>query len=119
VLLPERLHQLKQKQVVGPANLVVEVVSPGSQRQDRVEKYREYELGGVTEYWLIDLPRHEHSFFQLSDEGLYEAHDPDTNGIYHSRVLNRLLFPVDILWRETLPTIDETLDMFKTMLRET
>ena len=117
VLLPERLHQLKRKEVIGPANLVVEIVSPGSKRQDKVEKYREYELGGVPEYWIIDPEKHEPSFFQLNEAGLYEAREPDENGLYHSRSLSRLTLPVDVLWRETLPGVSETLRMVDDMLK--
>ncbi|HEX2908971.1 MAG TPA: Uma2 family endonuclease [Phototrophicaceae bacterium] len=117
VLLPERLPQLKRNEVVGPANLVVEIVSPGSQRQDRVDKYREYELGGVPEYWLIDPAKHEVLFFHLTDMGIYEMGAPDATGHYRAYVLKRLWLPVDILWREQLPGIAETLRLVEAMLQ--
>lgn len=34
--------------------LVVEVLSPGSQRHDRLTKRRYYQRGGVPEYWIVD-----------------------------------------------------------------
>ncbi len=118
VLLPERQHQLQQNQVLGAANLVVEVVSPGSQRQDRVEKYREYELGGVPEYWILDPTKDEMLFYQLNEAGLYEAREVDSKGVYHSRSLPFLHFPVEILMREALPTVDEIIVIIKAMLEE-
>jgi Uma2 family endonuclease len=118
VLLPEMQHQLQQNQVVGPANLVVEVVSPGSKRQDRVEKYREYELGGVPEYWILDPTKDEVLFYQLNEAGIYEAQEADSEGVYHSRSLSLLHIPVEIFRREELPTVDEIIVMIKAMLEE-
>jgi Uma2 family endonuclease len=116
VLLPDRLHQLKQNQVVGPANLVVGVVSPGSKRQDRIEKYREYELGGVPEYWILDPTKDETLFYQLNEAGVYEAIEADSMGIYRSRSLKYLRFPADMFMHQELPSVDEIIVMVKAML---
>ena len=48
-----RLHII-QEQVRGAADLVAEVISPGSRHRDRIEKRDLYEQHGVKEYWLID-----------------------------------------------------------------
>jgi Uma2 family endonuclease len=58
----ERLHLSQENYMDGPADLVVEIVSPESRKRDRVQKLKEYEEGGVREYWLLDpmpdiLPR--------------------------------------------------------------
>ena len=37
----------------GPPDLAVEVLSPSSQRHDRVRKLRLYAASGVREYWLV------------------------------------------------------------------
>ena len=39
---------------VWPPSLVVEVVSPGSEGRDYVEKREEYLRAGVLEYWILD-----------------------------------------------------------------
>ena len=117
VLLPDRLGQIAKNQVIGPANLVVEIISPGNQRTDIVDKRREYELGGVPEYWIIDHEHQKTLFLQLNADGLYDEVLPDTKGVYCSRSLNRLCFPVDILWRENLPGIAETMQMVTDMLK--
>ena len=42
------------EQYFGVPDLVVEVVSPGTWRADRVEKMVEYARAGVQEYWIVD-----------------------------------------------------------------
>lgn len=115
VLLEDRLHQLHDNEVVGPANLVIEVVSPGNRRTDEIDKRREYELGGVDEYWILDFERSRVTFLQLAASGVYEEALPDAAGIFHSRVLPGLRLPVTLLWRDPLPTVVETVDVVRGM----
>jgi Uma2 family endonuclease len=117
ILLPDRVGQLKKNQVIGPASLVIEIVSPGSQRQDREDKKREYELGGVPEYWLFDPGKTQALFYQLSAEGLYEAIEPDENGIYHSRSIPGLKLDVALLWHDELPGYSEIGRLVEAMLK--
>jgi Uma2 family endonuclease len=117
VLLPDRLEYLQATQVAGPANLVVEVVSPESVGRDRGAKFREYEEGGVQEYWILDPERKEPLFYVLGDDGLFHSRLPE-NGVYTSHVLPKLKLRVELLWQETLPTSPEVVEMVKQMLVE-
>ena len=49
----ERLGIIKER-IMGAADLVAEVISPGSRRRDRIDKRDLYEQHDVREYWLID-----------------------------------------------------------------
>ena len=49
----ERLGIITER-IMGAADLVAEVISPGSRRRDRIDKRDLYEQHGVQEYWLID-----------------------------------------------------------------
>ncbi|HXF05069.1 MAG TPA: Uma2 family endonuclease [Blastocatellia bacterium] len=42
------------EQVFGPPDLVAEVISPGTRRIDRDDKFVEYARAGISEYWLVD-----------------------------------------------------------------
>ena len=48
----------EEKRLVGAPDLVVEVLSPGTAKYDRQEKYQAYQQHGVREYWIVD-PAHE------------------------------------------------------------
>jgi Uma2 family endonuclease len=109
----ERLAHLKQNYLDGPADLVVEVVSPESATRDRVEKYREYQQGGVREYWLIDPTQKGAEFFTLGKDGAYHPNLPDENGIYRSTVIPELWLKPAWLWQDPLPLITDILREWK------
>jgi Uma2 family endonuclease len=94
------------QRVDGPADLVVEIVSADSVRRDRLEKFAEYALAGVPEYWLLDpRPGHQREdFFRLTDEGIYEPIEPDAGGRVHSRALPG--FWLDPAWLRQDPLPD-------------
>lgn len=99
------LERLGEKRFDGAPDLVVEIVSAGSVREDKVRKFDEYEQAGVAEYWLIDpRPRQETAeFFQRSEDGIYHPADIGSDGVYQSRVLPHFWLNVDWLWQEPLP----------------
>jgi Uma2 family endonuclease len=118
IVLPEHRSFIKENQIDGPADIVVEIVSPDSQRQDRIEKYAEYEKGGVREYWIIDPTRNEALFYQRNELGIYELAAPDQIGLYHSRVLSRLYFEIALLWQEFPPSGPEITRLVEAMLSQ-
>lgn len=96
--------RLKKNHLEGPADLVVEIISPGSQSVDRGEKYFEYETGGVKEYWLIDPLRKQAEFYVLGRDGVYHLSAVE-DGIFHSTVLKGLWLKVAWLWKNPRPSV--------------
>lgn len=108
---------VEEKQVVGVADLVVEVVSEGSERTDRIQKFLEYEKAGVKEYWIIDFRRKDAQFWVLK-EGVYAEQLPNETGIYHSTILTGFYFDITTLWQNPLPDSIAIYDMVQAMLKK-
>jgi Uma2 family endonuclease len=98
-------ERLTAQRLLGPADLVVEVISSESARRDRTDKFYEYEEAGITEYLLIDprAGKGRVDFYRLAEEGKYLAILPDREGRYHSTVLPGFWFHPSWLWQETTP----------------
>ena len=111
LLFVARAHQdrLKETYLDGPADLVVEIVSPESRGHDRGEKFYEYEQAGIPEYWLIDPETRRAEFYQRGATGHYHLVPPDVQGRYRSAVLTGFWLKVEWLWQEPLPAVEEVL----------
>ena len=105
----EHLERLKETYLDGPADLVVEIISPESLERDRGARFAEYEAGGIPEYWLLDPLRRWAEFYQLGEEGRYEIAFAGREGVYHSERLPGFWLRVEWLWQEPLPAIEDVL----------
>jgi Uma2 family endonuclease len=107
----ENLSRLTPERLEGPADLVVEILSPSSAFRDRVEKFKEYQEAGIPEYWTIDPdPAHRQAaFYQRSAAGKYQEGPLDAEGRYHSLALPGFWLNPAWLWREPLPKAEEVL----------
>jgi Uma2 family endonuclease len=111
VVLNENTHRIKATYVEGPADIVVEIVSPESTDRDRGTKLSEYEAAEVPEYWLIDPLRTEANVYRLGDDGRYHPLPRDSEGRLASQVLPGFALHPDLLWREELPTGNELVEL--------
>lgn len=66
----DRLGIVAERGVEGAPDLVVEVLSPGTARRDRVRKLNAYARHGVRHYWLMDPEARTLEAFDLA-EGAY------------------------------------------------
>jgi Uma2 family endonuclease len=93
----ENLRRVRDTSVEGPADLVVEVISPESRTRDTIDKFREYEAGGIPEYWIVDPYQQTVQFFQLDDAGRYRE-AAAAEGVYRSRVIEGFWLRTAWLW---------------------
>jgi Uma2 family endonuclease len=97
----EHADRLTEARVVGPPDLVVEVVSRDSVKRDRSDKYHEYRDAGVREYWVID-PRdgqRRADFFALDEAGEYHLFATEEDARVESRVLPGFWLHPEWLWQ--------------------
>jgi len=66
-----RKHIVTSRGIEGPPDLVVEVLSPSSQKRDRLKKRAVYEKYGVPEYWIVDPETQTLEQFHLDEHGKY------------------------------------------------
>ena len=67
---------------------------------DRVTKFREYEEGGVREYWLIDPAHRRAEFYRRSRGGRFVSMPVDGDGVFRSVVMRGLWPKVEWLWEQ-------------------
>jgi Uma2 family endonuclease len=107
-VLKEHFDRIRDLFVEGPADLVIEIVSPSSVGRDYVEKFREYEAARVPEYWVLDPDRREASFFVL--EGTrFERATVGSDGVYRSPAVAGLALRPAWFWEQ--PSLREMLEL--------
>lgn len=117
IVLNENLARLTQTYLDGPADICIEISSPGTEDTDRGDKFLEYEKGGVGEYWLFDPRRREALFYRLNADGLNEQQRPDVDGNYRTSLLPNLVLHVPTLWLESLPDYLAIMNAIQEMLK--
>lgn len=67
----DRLNIIHHNGIFGSPDLCVEIISPSSASEDRVEKFALYQKHGVANYWLVDQhPKMVEAF--VLKEGVYQ-----------------------------------------------
>ena len=67
-------NKIRPDGVHGAPDLVVEVLSPGTAKNDKGKKYRMYEAAGVREYWIVSPAERSVEQYLLT-EGRFELHE--------------------------------------------
>lgn len=104
----ESMPRIRNMYLDGPADVVIEIVSPEGRKRDRVTKFGEYERGGVREYWIIDPTTKTADFYRLNAQGRFEVM-PTVDGGFHSEEIDGLWLRIEWLWKETRPTVIQVL----------
>lgn len=110
----EHLHRVKRGHIAGPADLVMEIVSPDSVERDYETKREQYQRFGIPEYWIVDEELQKVTLLRLGEDKQYYEIPPD-NGVYRSAVLEGFWLRPDWLWQDPLPKVSKIL---RTLLKE-
>jgi Uma2 family endonuclease len=97
----QNLARLTEDRLVGPPDLIVEIVSADSVRRDREDKLKEYAEAGVPEYWIID-PRQgkqRADFYHRDETGAYRLFATEEDERVESYVLPGFWLHPDWLWQ--------------------
>jgi Uma2 family endonuclease len=62
----DRVSIITEQNIQGVPDLIVEILSPGTEKRDRKEKFFLYERVGVPEYWIVDPETQTIQVFRLS-----------------------------------------------------
>jgi len=65
--------KLDDKGCIGAPDLIVEILSPSTEKHDRKVKFNLYEVAGVREYWLVEPKTKTVHVFLLQPDGKYNS----------------------------------------------
>jgi Uma2 family endonuclease len=83
----DRLDIIKEKFIEGAPDLIIEVLSAGSEMDDRRTKFELYARAGVREYWLVDPDGRTIEIFVLRGQAYAPLGNFDSDGQTRSEVL--------------------------------
>jgi Uma2 family endonuclease len=98
-LAPQSQCVVGAKHLIGAPELVVEVLSFGSVKRDKVEKFRLYARFGVREYWILDPIEKYLEAFSLHDGqfeliGVFTAEETFTSPLLNQPIPLAAIFAV-------------------------
>ncbi|MBI1878414.1 MAG: Uma2 family endonuclease [Chloroflexi bacterium] len=97
----QNLARLTEERLVGPADLMIEIISDDSVQRDRDKKFKEYSDAGVLEYWIID-PRsgkQRADFYRLNETDGYQLFATEDDERVESYVLPGFWLRPAWLWQ--------------------
>lgn len=116
IVANERLELILQSCFYGPADIVIEIVSPGSVGNDYGSKFHEYETGGIQEYWIIDPDRRVADVHERAASGKFRRRRLGATDQIESSVLPQFSLDPARLWSGEQLTNTENLNMVAEML---
>lgn len=94
----DRLAVVTERAVEGAPDLIVEALSPGTERQDRVEKSQLYARHGVRHYWLGDPAFRILEAFELGEGAYRLSASLGAEEVFAPTLFPALMIPLRDLW---------------------
>jgi Uma2 family endonuclease len=98
VFFARRPEGISGARLLGVPDLLVEVLSPATQRRDRGDKLKLYAESSVPEYWIVD-PESRQIEFLVNRGGEYAVALP-LDGVYRSALTPGLHLELEPFWAE-------------------
>ena len=95
----ERAGIVTERGVEGAPDLIVEILSPGTARRDRVAKLRAYARRDVQHYWLVDAEAQTLEAFELSEGAYRLLAAVGGDEVFRPVLFPGLAIPLPDLWR--------------------
>ena len=83
-----------------PPDLVVEVLSKGTSKNDRGVKFEDYQAHSVLEYWIIDPIKKIIEQYRLNENGSYELVLKADNGTLECKAIKGFKIPIEAIFDE-------------------
>jgi len=94
----KRMHLVGDQAMEGPPDLCVEIISPSTSTIDRVDKFEQYQAGGVLHYWVIDTHDRSIEGYQLRRGKYVLTGRCNGNDIVRLPPFPALEIPLERLW---------------------
>jgi len=103
VILPEHYDRIKKTRIQGPADLVIEILSPTTRELDLTKKLPHFRQAGVEEIWIIDPKSQELTIYWEKEEKKWARENADS--YIESHILPDIKFKPIWMWeREKYPS---------------
>ena len=89
---------ISNRGIEGPPILIVEVLSPSTQKQDRGPKARRYAASGVEHYWIVDPTAKRMECHRLEDQSFQLVAEFDGDSSFEHPDLTGLQIDLAALW---------------------
>lgn len=83
-------------------DMIVEVLSKGTEKRDRGVKFEDYQNHWVKEYWIIDPKNKTIEQYVLNKKGAYEMKLKSNSGEIASTTIAKLVIPIKAVFNEKL-----------------
>lgn len=94
----ERVEIVTDRGIRGAPDLIVEILSPGTARRDRVEKAKLYARHGVGHYWLADPEARTLEVYELTDGQYRRSAGLADDDSFSPSLFPGLTIPLSSLW---------------------
>jgi len=94
----ENKNLIKENYIEGAPDLVVEIISASSIKNDRGSKFKRYARERVQEYWIIDPINEVVEIFELTSEGFQLTERFSNDQVVQTKIFPGLQFQVSEIW---------------------